>query len=186
MMNQTTGSYMIPIGEFPVINENETVYRAIRFLKYSLHKGGAWKGHRLAVALDNCGNATGILTIKSLLNSVILKMLEEDTFFKAECFSWYYIEDIRRKGRVTVREVMRPLMAFSIDRSQPVSEAAKLFTRHGINHLPVMEGQKLIGILNARDLFYGYYELTRFRPLRESRAGELTAPANLINKPATV
>jgi acetoin utilization protein AcuB len=35
---------------------------------------------------------------------------------------------------------------------QPLSEAHQLMRKHGIRHLPVLDGEKLVGVISQRDL----------------------------------
>ncbi|MCL6477548.1 MAG: CBS domain-containing protein [Peptococcaceae bacterium] len=183
---QAVGCCMNPLEQYSTVGENEKIHAALKVLASSMHKGGAWQGHRLVVVLNGDGEPTGILTIKGLLNAVGLKMLEEDPAFRAECFSWYYIKNMREKGKVTVREVMRPLAMFSIDINSTLSEAAQMFVRHGVNYLPVSEGGKITGILGLREVFYRYYELTGFMPTIEPRKSKPRESSRIVEKPATV
>lgn len=43
-------------------------------------------------------------------------------------------------------------MPHSIGRQQPLSRAHQVMREHGIRHLPVLEGGRLIGMLSMRDL----------------------------------
>ena len=40
----------------------------------------------------------------------------------------------------------------TIGRAQSLSEAHQLMRRHGIRHLPVLEGEQLVGVISQRDL----------------------------------
>lgn len=182
---QAVELYAVPLDNYLTVQEGEKIYSALKTLNDSMHRGGAWQGHRLVVVVNDSGQPTGLLTLKSVLRAVGFKMLEEDPFFKAECFSWYYISKTRRNGGITAREAMRPLGLFSIGGKNTVREAARMFARHGINYLPVTDGENTVGILSRRDLFYRCYECAGFMPARESRA-DTPAPVNLLKEPATV
>lgn len=176
--------YMVPLGEYLTVRENEKVHSALKVLNDSIHRGGAWQGPRLLVVLNDGGDPTGVLTLKSMIGTVGLKLLEDDPFFRSECFSWYYIKKVREHG-VSVREVMRPLGLFSLDCRGTVREAARIFARHGINHLPVTRRNTAVGILSKWDLFYRYYESTGFLPVLE-RGREARAPVQLAKDPAGI
>ncbi|WP_347489082.1 CBS domain-containing protein [Desulfoscipio sp. XC116] len=171
-IKQAAGAFMVPLSQCPSLSENAGVYHALAVLKESLHgKDGnnAWRGHRMAVVYGEKTDPLGILTLKNILQAVHLKLLAADPYFKSECFSWYYIKELHnRQGGIKVREIMRPLQKVVMEYNCSVSEAAQLFAGHGINYLPVKEGNKFVGILNARDLFYHYYELSRFNVFREN------------------
>lgn len=51
----------------------------------------------------------------------------------------------------TISEIMSP-GTFSIGDDQPMSEAAHRMRRHGVRHLPVLRGGRLVGIVSDRDL----------------------------------
>jgi hypothetical protein len=184
MKTQTAGAYMVPLGEYLTVNENETINNALRMIKDSLHKkdnGGAWLGPRLVIVLKDGMKPTGMLTLKSILKAAGLRMLTGDVFFKAESFSWYYLNSMFAGSGVPVREVMRSLGMPSVEYSTTIYQAARIFVRYGVNHLPVTDGQKIIGILNSRDLFYGYYELTRFMLDREAILNRASDPTKVAN-----
>jgi acetoin utilization protein AcuB len=52
---------------------------------------------------------------------------------------------------VTVRQCMTPA-PHSIGKDQPLSVAHELMKAHGLRHLPVLQGGKLVGMLTERDL----------------------------------
>lgn len=51
----------------------------------------------------------------------------------------------------TISEIMSPA-THSIGDEQPMSEAAHRMHKHGIRHLPVLRGGRLVGIVSDRDL----------------------------------
>ena len=54
-------------------------------------------------------------------------------------------------AKMKVREIMSsPLITISAD--EPVDNASLLMARHGIRRLPVVEGDKIIGIVTTRDV----------------------------------
>jgi predicted transcriptional regulator len=58
---------------------------------------------------------------------------------------------------------MRPLTQFSLHQNNPVTKAARIFIKQGINYLPIKNEQRVVGILNSRELFFKYYETTKFK-----------------------
>lgn len=52
---------------------------------------------------------------------------------------------------LTVNEIMTTL-PITIDPEMKVSEAAEIMSRESCQHLPVLDGQKLVGILSDRDI----------------------------------
>jgi acetoin utilization protein AcuB len=52
---------------------------------------------------------------------------------------------------ILVRDYMTP-SPHSIGVSLPVNDAKKLMTAHGIRHLPVLDGGRLVGVVSDRDV----------------------------------
>jgi acetoin utilization protein AcuB len=51
----------------------------------------------------------------------------------------------------TVRQYMTPSPC-TVARNQPVTIAHRMMREHGIRHLPVMDGDQVVGILSERDI----------------------------------
>jgi acetoin utilization protein AcuB len=43
---------------------------------------------------------------------------------------------------------------FTIGRDQPLSRAHQMMREHGIRHLPVLDGGRLVGVVSSRDLYF--------------------------------
>lgn len=54
---------------------------------------------------------------------------------------------------VTVGDVM-VASPYTIGVDQPLQRAHDVMRTHGIRHLPVLEGGKLVGLVSSRDLYY--------------------------------
>jgi acetoin utilization protein AcuB len=52
----------------------------------------------------------------------------------------------------TVRAYMSPT-PHTIGRAQPLTVALRMMREHGIRHLPVLDGGRLVGLLSERDVF---------------------------------
>jgi len=50
-----------------------------------------------------------------------------------------------------IKAVMKPF-PFSIQVNEDALEARRLLVQHGIRHLPVLDGERLVGVLSSRDL----------------------------------
>jgi acetoin utilization protein AcuB len=55
------------------------------------------------------------------------------------------------KVHLTIADCMSP-SPYSIHPDQPMSDAHELMREHQIRHLPVMKGERLVGMLSLRDL----------------------------------
>jgi len=148
-------SLMIPINCFLTINEHDPIHKALKRMKESFHKESAWHGPQVLIVLNNENQPVGLLTLKSLLRAIKLKQLEEDTSFKSEYVSWHYIKKCLELG-ISVREVMRPINVYSMNSHKfDLNTAATIFTRNGINFLPILDNAKnIIGIVDKSSVFY--------------------------------
>lgn len=64
------------------------------------------------------------------------------------------------KKRVPVSQIMSTEL-ITLDLSQSLYDAERLFKKHNIRHLPVVDGKKLIGVLSYSDLLkISYADLT--------------------------
>lgn len=70
---------------------------------------------------------------------------------------------IDKRGKV-VADIMSP-KPITIPVKAPVGEAAKLFIKHRIRRVPVMDGEKLVGIVSRSDI-------VRFFATRQWQCGE--------------
>jgi acetoin utilization protein AcuB len=70
----------------------------------------------------------------------------------------------------TIKNVMRAF-PYSLQATDGLDEARRLMTTHGIRHLPVLDGEKLVGLVTAHDL---------------ERAGSRRAKSALLGELATV
>jgi acetoin utilization protein AcuB len=89
----------------------------------------------------------------------------------------------RRLTEVMVRDVVTVLP------DTPVEEAAKLMHRHRIGSLPVVSGERLVGILTASDLLRAFVELfgvhrpsSRLEVRLPNRAGELARVVHIVGE----
>jgi acetoin utilization protein AcuB len=76
----------------------------------------------------------------------------------------------------TIKNVMRAF-PYSLQATDSVDEARRLMAKHGIRHLPVLEGEKLVGLVTAHDL-----ERAGSRRAKVAAIGELaTAPVYTVD-----
>lgn len=55
--------------------------------------------------------------------------------------------------RTTIAEAMTP-GPHTIERDQKLAVAHDMMRQHGLRHLPVLDGGKLVGVLSLRDLYF--------------------------------
>lgn len=73
-----------------------------------------------------------------------------------ELASWENMPSASRLAAMTpptLKRWMTPL-PHSIGKEQPLAVARRIMKEHGLRHLPVLEGAKLVGVLSDRDLYF--------------------------------
>lgn len=121
------------------------------------------------------GKLVGIVAQKDLLNASPSPVTS---------LSVWEIHDLVSK--ITVKRVMTPKV-ITIQEDTPLEEAARLMADHRIGGLPVLHGDKIIGIITETDLFKVFLELlgarekgVRLSMLMTNRPGEIAKVSQAI------
>lgn len=104
------------------------------------------KIHRLPV-VDGAGHLVGIVTSSDIEGAVSFRLNEAG-----------WSEGRFALAGTTVAEVMTP-KPLTATPATPMREAAQLMLKHHLSGLPVVEGEKLVGIITETDLFRLVVEL---------------------------
>lgn len=101
--------------------------------------------------VNNRNQLVGEVTIKDLLSNGIpdyVKRLGNVKFMKTlEPFEVM----LRDEDRILIKEIMRPINR-GISKDASILEAVILITTKGFRHIPVMENEKLIGMISETDI----------------------------------
>lgn len=84
----------------------------------------------------------------------------------------------------TIEMYMTPC-PYSIGQSEPLVNAEHLMRTHQIRHLPVFEGQRLVGLLSERDV----HRIEKFRAVNPDRVtieNAMTKPPYTVERCSTV
>ncbi|GAB4456840.1 MAG: CBS and ACT domain-containing protein [Anaerolineae bacterium] len=121
------------------------------------------------------GKLVGIVAQKDLLNASPSPVTS---------LSVWEIHDLVSK--ITVKRVMTPKV-ITIQEDTPLEEAARLMADHRIGGLPVLHGDKIIGIITETDLFKVFLELlgarekgVRLSMLMTNQPGEIAKVSQAI------
>ncbi|OHD23420.1 MAG: hypothetical protein A2Y38_01505 [Spirochaetes bacterium GWB1_59_5] len=132
------------------------------------------KIHRLPV-VDKAGKLVGIVTASDLAHASAPPATTLDIYELHYLISKLTVETMMTKRPVTVTEDL------------PVEEAARIMDDNRIAGLPVMNGDKLVGIITESDLFRLFIELfgtrhkgTRLTLLLSEKPGVLASVAGAI------
>jgi CBS domain-containing protein len=163
---------MIPLSDYAVVNVNDPLKDAALCLRnvYCEAQTGSCTeaGHRSALVLGDKNELVGILDFKSILRVFIPEIAGGlTTKLKALGVSIAFAEAdavdldeanlslrarVIKNAEVPVKEVMLKVRG-TISADADVLEALKKIYHNKITVLPVLEGEKLIGIVRDSDLF---------------------------------
>lgn len=145
---------MVPISEYPVVYDTDTLKDAIKVLKNYLAEN---KGHRSMLVLKKEGTGEkleGILTVRDILNTIKRKTMSDDNddVFTMSWSRFYHHGSLGKSVTTKVSEAIRPLVTEFVQSEQDVSDAIRILMAKNINILPVFEGEKPVGIVRAIDI----------------------------------
>ncbi|WP_027718536.1 CBS domain-containing protein [Desulfovirgula thermocuniculi] len=154
---RTAKDIMVPIHAYATVKENDTLKTALLHLHRALYTGSA--GHRTLAVLDEYGNLTGFLTVRSILKSLEALAYKESlqggrhlpsVSFWARLFLKNKIEKI---AGAKVRDVMRPVEKIFVHEDTSLTEVARVILLNRVNHIPVLDKEhRVVGIVRSIDL----------------------------------
>lgn len=150
---------VVPVEEYPVIYDDAAVAEAIGELRSSFHeKDGTWYGFQSLLVLNRKERLVGILTLRGLLKAFKIQALY-DHLLKGDPSGMMFIKPFSNSLEITVKDIMRPLKLVTVQQDSSILEAVQIICRKKVNSLPVMDGDKLVGIVRTMDLFWSVGEL---------------------------
>lgn len=140
----------------------------------ALYRMKAENIRRLPV-IDPRGVLTGIVTERELLHASPSDATSLSVWEVTYLLSRIKVQDIMVKDVITVTE------------DTPIEEAARIMTDHKVGALPVMRGERVVGIITETDLFKIFTELmgareqgTRVTVMAPNVRGQLAKIAKII------
>ncbi|MTI85545.1 MAG: CBS domain-containing protein [Firmicutes bacterium] len=151
MKKKPVRDVMVPLEQYPSVHVNSTLAEAIKALKNSFHidQRGIISGQRSLLVLNEDRDLVGILTIRSMLDAIKVKSTVGAALTRL--FSRDVVED--NAMLINVSEVMRPVFSNCVDVNDNAAEAVQVMLTGKVNIIPVMEGDKAVGIIRSVDLF---------------------------------
>lgn len=145
---------MVPISEYPVVYNTDTLKDAIKVLKTYIVES---KEHRSLIVLKREGTQetlAGILTVRDILNTIKGKTMSYDgnEFFTMSWSRFYHKSSLGNSVTTKVKAAIRPLVTEFVQTEQNVSDAIRIMMTKNINILPVFDGEKPVGIIRAIDI----------------------------------
>ena len=145
---------MVPVNEYPVIHEDTTVAEAVNLIRETFHrKDGTWYGFQSMFVVDEEEVLVGILTLRGLLKAFKIQAVL-DHLLKGDPVGLFFMPRFYNSLEITARDIMRPINLVTVQENSSIFEAIVLMVKSRINSLPVMSGDKPVGIIRTIDLFW--------------------------------
>jgi CBS domain-containing protein len=131
---------MIKPGEWPILAVETDVETAIKILRIGTEERKLQHGHSTPLVVDDQYNVIGFVHLIDLLREV-----------RRFCDSSDSPCDISRATR-PVSELVTPF-AGAVEPKDPIIKALDVMMEHGISVVPVLENNKLQGVVKLADIF---------------------------------
>lgn len=139
---------MVPIEDFPIISEDEFIHRAAQeIVRVYKKKDSTWRGYESLHVVDRNNCSVGVVTLRSLLRAVHnTRPLNQKSS---------YIAFIGIKNPPSrVKDIMRRLDNGTIDINDDIDSVVKIIASKNSSFIPVLDGDTLVGMVRAIDLFW--------------------------------
>ncbi|MFA6223059.1 MAG: CBS domain-containing protein [Desulfomonilaceae bacterium] len=131
---------MIKPGEWPILSVETDVETAIKILRIGTEEKKLQHGHSTPLVVDDDYNVIGFVHLIDLLREV-----------RTLCDSSDSPCDTSRATR-PVSELVTPF-AGAVEAEDPIIKALDVMMEHGISVVPVLENNKLQGVVKLADIF---------------------------------
>lgn len=148
-MNITPAEVMVPAGDYPVVNENESINRAADILVSNFRdKDGTWRGYESLLVKNDYNEIVGFFTLRSLLKALGLNDINNFNIL-ANLFL------IKSKNvSLQVRNFMRPLDDRMINITDDLNQVVDVIINNQVNSVIVLDCDKIVGVIRAIDLLW--------------------------------
>lgn len=152
---------LVPLAEYPHIARDASLCDAFAKLR-DTHQSAGWRFRNLLV-FDADETLVGVLGIRDLLRALMPDYLKAnlDHHYSGSqgddsALSIVWAASFEAKcaeiAKVSVERYMAPVLD-SIQADAPLTRAAYLMVAHGVDMLPVLEGERVVGVVRIVDLF---------------------------------
>jgi len=149
---KTVKDLMIPLEDYPHVPYWFTLNQAALIVREAAIKfEGAFEPRALLV-FDEKYQLLGILTLKDIVKGLAGERLREPDSEALLPWQDFVGSELRELGQKQVSEVMSPFRV-SVNTGDPLIKALALMAREGIERIPVLEANRVAGIIRLADLF---------------------------------
>ncbi len=175
MKIKTMGDIMLPLEEYPFINHRDTLLTAIEELDKSqmLDNDGRCSMPRVLLVFDDINQLVGTVRRRDILRGLEPKFLSgrpmtyrEKLFDVApdpnltEIFSERIVGGMRERVKLPVTEVMAPVEMW-VDYEDRLGKAIYEMVGRDIHLLPVIKGDRVVGVVRTVDLLSEIHRLIK-------------------------
>lgn len=151
---KTVRNIMVPVEDYPKIQQEARIAEAIEALKnFSHEKDGTWYGFQSLLVLGKKDVPVGILTLKGLLNAFKIQDITEH-LLKGDPTGLFFLPSLSDQFYIRVKDLMRPLDLVAVQEDDYIFEAINLMVKYKVNSIPVMRGKQLVGLVRTIDAFW--------------------------------
>lgn len=155
---------MVKITEYPHIPYWMSVRDAIAMIHSAYDETAGLGEHRMVLVFDEKYQLQGVLTLKNLLTGIEPSFLRKDDKSRYQGLSdkdyvtlsalveGTFSEKSKEEAAKPVKEVMTPIRA-TVSVGDSVAKAAFVMLQGNVNLVPVMDGDKVVGVLRMSDVF---------------------------------
>jgi CBS domain-containing protein len=148
---------MIPLEDYPHIPYWLTLRQAVATVRESAIKYAGVFELRTVLVFNEKYQLVGILTLRDILKGLDLEFLRESDLIQADPTLDIVMVDLfgprmKKHAERQVREVMSPIKV-SVKADDSMAKALFLMVKENVDMIPVMEDQRMAGVVRLTDLF---------------------------------
>ncbi|MBM4289682.1 MAG: CBS domain-containing protein [Deltaproteobacteria bacterium] len=142
---------MFPLEDYPHIPYWFTLTQAVVIVREAAIKFKGSFEPRAVLVFDEKYNLLGLLTLKDILRGLEIDLLEKSGGGE---ISWADLvgQDLQQQAQKQVSEVMSPFRV-SVSVEDSLVKALTLLLQETVEKIPVLEGDKVVGLIRLADLF---------------------------------
>ena len=148
---------MIPLEDYPHIPYWFTLRQAIAIVRESAIKFEGTFEPRAVLVFDEKYQLMGMLTLRDIIKGLEPRFLHETPLVKADPSLAVLMGDLfgpglKEQSQKPVSEVMSPIKV-SVEGTAPIAKALFLMIKENVGLMPVVQDNKVAGIIRLSDLF---------------------------------
>ncbi len=159
-LSKTLRDICVPLSEYPNLSDTATLHDAFAALKAGFEAG---RRFRHVLVLNAQDQLVGILGMRDILRGLFPDYLRTGELSRYEAplpdfpaLTLIWAETFQSQSLEAAKRPVRDFMGAVPDRigpDDPITKAAYLMVIHDTSMLPVVEGERLVGVVRMIDVF---------------------------------